>query len=303
MLVRISLLSPHFYVEFTASGQMVSVFGRVGLLPAKEFLHQAHNNLKEAWHLRISFSDDFAITLEETSMKFTKSLLSTAVAALASASLFAPVANAEVSGSVGVANMYYWRGLDLGTGDPQVSGDLKFSESGFYAGIWGGSGDSVGGTEYDLYIGYGNTIGDIFKYDFSLWTYSYPSAPETSTSTSYKVVGSNVVAEDVVTPLDPFNTPGELSEAVLTLGVGPVSLTYMDNIAGGTGYWYSTISATFDKFTILYGLHETDLAHVDLSYAYNDRLSFKIGKVVDDVDGTFDDDVKFIASYSLPIGD
>lgn len=236
-------------------------------------------------------------------MKLTKSILATAVAALASASFLAPVANAEVSASVGVSNMYYWRGLDLGTGDPQVSGDLKFSESGFYAGIWGGSGDSVGGTEYDLYVGYGNTIGDIFKYDFSLWTYSYPSAPETETTTTYTVVGNTVVANEEVTAIDPFNTPGELSEAVVTLGVGPVSLTYMDNIAGAPGYWYSTLSATFDKFTILYGLHEMDLAHVDLSYAYSDRLSFKIGQVVDDVDGAFDDDVKFIASYSLPLGD
>lgn len=237
-------------------------------------------------------------------MKFTKSLLATAAAALASASLFAPVANAEVSASVGVANMYYWRGLDLGTGDPQVSGDLKFSESGFYAGAWGGSGDSVNGTEYDLYIGYGSTIGDIFKYDFSLWTYSYPSAPESLTTTTHKIVGNTVVTDEVVTPLDPFNTPGELSEAVLTLGAGPVSVTYMDNIAGVTGYWYATISATFDKFTILYGKHESAFgAHVDLSYAYSDRLSFKIGKVVDDEDGTVDDDVKFIASYSLPLGD
>lgn len=238
-------------------------------------------------------------------MKLTKSILATAVAALASASFLAPVANAEVSASVGVSNMYYWRGLDLGTGDPQVSGDLKFSESGFYAGIWGGSGDSVGGTEYDLYIGYGNTIGDIFKYDFSLWTYTYPSASEVDTSTIYTVGEGGVVeAEEVTTPKDVvFNSPGELSEAVVTLGVGPVSLTYMDNIAGGSGYWYSTLSATFDKFTILYGLHEFDLAHVDLSYAYSDRLSFKIGQVVDDVDGGYDDDVKFIASYSLPLGD
>lgn len=230
-------------------------------------------------------------------MKFTKSLLATAAAALASASLFAPVANAEVSASVGVANMYYWRGLDLGTGDPQVSGDLKFSESGFYAGAWGGSGDSASGTEYDLYVGYGNTIGDIFKYDFSLWTYSYPSVAEYGDDPSTLIVESDAY-------LDPANEPGELSEAVLTLGAGPVSVTYMDNIAGGTGYWYATISATFDKFTILYGKHESKYgAHVDLSYAYNDRLSFKIGKVVDDEDGTVDDDVKFIASYSLPLGD
>lgn len=236
-------------------------------------------------------------------MKLTKSILATAVAALASASFLAPVANAEVSASVGVSNMYYWRGLDLGAGDPQVSGDLKFSASGFYAGIWGGSGDAALGTEYDLYVGYGNTIGDIFKYDFSLWTYTYPSAPESVTSTTYSVVEGDVVENEVVTAVDAFNTPGELSEAVVTLGVGPVSLTYMDNIAGGTGYWYSTLSATFDKFTILYGLHESDLAHVDLSYAYNDRLTFKLGQVVDDLDGAVDDDVKFIASYSLPLGD
>lgn len=236
-------------------------------------------------------------------MKLTKNLLASAVAVLASASFLAPVANAEVAASVGISNMYYWRGLDLGNGTPQVSGDLKFSESGFYAGAWGGSGDTSGGTEYDLYMGYGNTIGDFFKYDFSLWTYTYPSAPESATSTTYTIVGGSVVAKDVTTPIDAFNTPGELSEAVLTLGAGPVSLTYMDNIAGGTGYWYATLSATFDKFTILYGLHETDLAHVDLSYAYSANLSFKIGAVVDDMDGAVDDDPKFIASYTLPLGD
>ena len=64
----------------------------------------------------------------------------------------------------------------------------------------------------------------------------------------------------------------------------------------------TTLSATFDKFTILYGLHENDLAHIDLSYAYSANLSFKIGAVVDDVDGTFDNDPKFIASYTLPLG-
>lgn len=37
------------------SGQVFSALERVGLLPAKEFSHQAHNNLKEAWHLRVSF--------------------------------------------------------------------------------------------------------------------------------------------------------------------------------------------------------------------------------------------------------
>jgi uncharacterized protein (TIGR02001 family) len=221
-------------------------------------------------------------------MKFTKTLLAASVAAsLTAASVFAPVANAEVTGSVGVANMYYWRGLDLGNGDPMVSGDLKFSESGFYAGIWGGSGDSTFGTEYDLYAGYGNTIGEMFKYDISVWSYSYPSATE------------EVDGEKVDASVD----PGDLSEAVITLGAGPVSFTYMDNIAGGSGYWYATLGATFGAFSLTYGLHETDLAHVDFGYAYNDKLTFKIGKVIDDVDGEFNDKAKFVVSYNLPIGD
>jgi uncharacterized protein (TIGR02001 family) len=221
-------------------------------------------------------------------MKFSKSTLATTTAALVLASLYTPVAKAEVAATVGIANMYYWRGMDQGNGDPQVSGDLKYTESGFYSGIWGGSGDALNGTEYDLYIGYGNTVGDLFKYDLSLWTYAYPTLSE--------------VNEDG-DKIDPLNDPGELSEAVLTLGCGPVSVTYMDNIAGITGYWYATVSATFDKFTILYGKHESTYgAHVDLSYAYSENLSFKIGKVVDDLDGKVNNKPKFIASYTLPLG-
>ena len=30
--------------------------------------------------------------------------------------------------------------------------------------------------------------------------------------------------------------PGDFSEAVLNIGLGPVSLTYKDNISGGTGW-------------------------------------------------------------------
>ena len=64
---------------------------------------------------------------------------------------------AEVSASVGIANMYYWRGLDLGDdgATPAVSADLNVSSGGAYAGIWTSSGDHGAGTEYDLYAGYG----------------------------------------------------------------------------------------------------------------------------------------------------
>src|SRR5690606_11738578 len=110
--------------------------------------------------------------------------------------------------SVGISNMYLWRGFDLGYGDASVNGGLEFSTSGFYAGAWAGSGDVTSGNEYDLYAGYGGEVGG-FSYGISAWTYSYP---------------------------DIELAPGDLSEVVATVGFGPVALTYYDNISGGSGY-------------------------------------------------------------------
>src|SRR5690606_30558758 len=104
-------------------------------------------------------------------MKFSKKMLAGSVAVSAMAlSAVAPVANAEVSASVGVANMYLWRGFNLGDdgssgslGNPAVWGDINFSASGFTAGIWTSSGDTFAGTEYDLYAGYSGEVND-FSY-------------------------------------------------------------------------------------------------------------------------------------------
>ena len=215
-------------------------------------------------------------------MKFSKKLLVSSIAASAMAfSALAPVANAEVSASVGVANMYYWRGLDLGNGDPAVSGDIHVSTNGVYAGIWGSSGDAAAGTEYDLYLGYGGEAGG-FSYDVSVWNYNYPSATDEF-------------------GLDASPDIGDLTEVVGSVGFGPVTATYFHGVQDLEDYWYATLEASFDKFSIKYGLHEHDLAHIDLSYAYNDNLTFMLGQVVDDVDEAFDDDLKFVVSYSLPI--
>lgn len=215
-------------------------------------------------------------------MKFSKKLLVSSIAASAMAfSALAPVANAEVSASVGVANMYYWRGLDLGNGDPAVSGDIHVSTNGVYAGIWGSSGDAAAGTEYDLYLGYGGEAGG-FSYDVSVWNYNYPSATDEF-------------------GLDASPDIGDLTEVVGSVGFGPVTATYYHGVQDLEDYWYATLEASFDKFSIKYGLHEHDLAHIDLSYAYNDNLTFMLGQVVDDVDEAFDDDLKFVVSYSLPI--
>jgi len=86
----------------------------------------------------------------------------------------APTAQAEgtVSASAAVSNMYLWRGIDLGDGSPAVSGDLKYSIGGAYAGVWMSSGDDTLGNEYDYFVGWGTQAND-FIFDISLWNYNY----------------------------------------------------------------------------------------------------------------------------------
>ena len=211
-------------------------------------------------------------------MKMKQKLVAGAIALSAMAGFAVPAAHAEVSAAVGAANMYYWRGLDLGNGDPQIWGDLKVSGGGAYAGIWAASGDAGMGQEYDLYVGYGNSFGD-FTFDISVWSYNYPKPSE----------GGE--------PVD----PGDLVELVGMIGYGPIAFTYYENLEGADDYNYMTLAGTFGDFTIKYGVHEDDLAHVDLTYAYNDKLSFTLGKVVDDADGFYNDEAKIVVGFSLPI--
>lgn len=224
-------------------------------------------------------------------MKLSKLTSSLAAAALAASAAFAPVNAAEfggvdVSASAGVANMYLWRGFDLGYGDAAVSGDITVSAAGFYGTVWGSSGDATAGTEYDLILGYGGAVGD-FSYDVAVISYVYPT---------------DVSETDI----------GDFMEAILTVGYGPVSFSYYDNIEAkddtyGDGlqdYSYFTAGATFGAFGLLIGRHDfetgDDPTHLDLSYAYNDRLSFTVSKMVADEDEV-ESDAHFVVSYTLPL--
>lgn len=232
-------------------------------------------------------------------MKYLLKPIALSVAVLGSAGL-ATTANAELpagelAASAGVASMYLFRGIDMGDGSAAVYGDLVYSVGGAYVGVWGTSGDSTLGNEYDLIAGYNGEVGG-FSYGIGVINYNYSDAG----------LRDGVLGED-------DDTTGELTELVATLGYGPVSAAYYDNVAGLSGYEYYTLSGTMDKFTLLAGMHDyqdedADMTHVDLRFAYNDRLSFTLSKVVDDdsedesagIDG-YDDDLKFVVSYSLPI--
>ncbi len=208
-------------------------------------------------------------------MKVSNKLLTPLGIGIVASSIFSSYTNAEVTVSATAANMYLWRGIDLGQGDAALSGEIKYSNSGFYTGVWGSSGDVTNGNEYDLFLGYGGEIGNFF-YDVSYWSYIYPKAD-----------------------LD-F---GDVDDLVISLGTGPVGFTVYEALSDdGADARYITLSYATGDYNVLIGQHDdgSDTSeHIQAGYSYNENISFAVSKFLDD--DMFDDDVQFLVSYSLDI--
>ena len=218
-----------------------------------------------------------------------KTVLAASVAATMAAGLAAPsIAVAEVSGTVGVSNMYFWRGQDLTEGNAQVFGSLDYAHStGLYAGIWGSS--ELGGTEYDLYAGYAGSLGD-FSYDIAYVDYNYPNSGE--------YAGEYRDLQEVILSLGfaGFSAAGYFG--VGDYGRGDDAEDNEDN--------YFTVGYSYDKYGITVGTwdfeaDDANYTHVDLSYALTDELGFTVSKIVDSEGGNMDDtdDALFVVTYAL----
>ncbi len=216
------------------------------------------------------------------------------VTLLSVGALLAPVAYADskVSASVGVANQYLWRGMDLGLGKSKeiaVSGDVHVTNSnGAYVGTWASTGDADWGFEYDLYGGWGGKVGN-FDVDASLWTYANPEDDYNNDGVSGK------------------HDPGELVDGIVTVGRGPVKVGWYESLKGeadGDQYRYISTAYTKDKYSALYGQHlhsqGEDPGHLQLGYQVNDNLSFAVSKFVVNKEGV-DSSPHFLINYSLPL--
>ena len=190
---------------------------------------------------------------------------------------------AEVSASAAVANNYIFRGVLLGSGTPAVSGALDYAhDSGAYAGVWGTSGDTASGDEYDVYFGFGGESGE-FSYDLNVLTYIYPT-----------------LKSDF----------GQLTEVTASVGYGAIGLSVTAPVSDeadvfGNDYVYTKLSLGYEAFGLVVannaaedGGTATDYTHVDLSYQYNDNIAFGVSKIVD---GDISQRALFQVSYSLPI--
>jgi uncharacterized protein (TIGR02001 family) len=128
------------------------------------------------------------------------------------------VAQAEVTGNLGLTSDYRFRGISQSQNAPAVQGGIDYNHSsGFYIGNWNSSVRSQvytqgSGVESDLYAGWKKDIYKGLTLDVGSYNYFYPRAKTTGT-------GSN------------FDT----YEAFVGLGYGPVSAKYSRTI--GNGYF------------------------------------------------------------------
>jgi hypothetical protein len=240
--------------------------------------------------------------LEDLLMKMKQKLIASAIALSAMAGFAVPAAHADVAASVSASNMYYWRGFDL-NGGAALTADVNVSSNGFVAGLWTSSGDATMGTEYDIYAGYSGAAGD-FSYGVSVVSYNYANPHG-----AYDDDGKDET--DYVT-YKPVN-PGDYVEVVPFIGYGPFKLTYYGAVVAEHDYFsedygYVTAELNFEKFGIKYGLHSDKegsafdgVSHLDVTYKYNSKLSFTIGKVIDDNDGAAPDEAHFVVGLTLPI--
>lgn len=136
-----------------------------------------------------SSSPSSSSTSSSPSLSIVLATATFAVAALLSATPAAHAQSAQassphtLSGNVGIATEYRYRGIAQTDGDPTVQGGVDYAHaSGLYAGTWGsnvswlsdaGGGDVSSSVELDLYGGYKGAWGD-FGYDVGVLRYFYP---------------------------------------------------------------------------------------------------------------------------------
>lgn len=165
--------------------------------------------------------------------------------------------NLQIDVNFDVANLYLDSGYNLSVSKPMVLGNLQFTKTNtadIYSGITIVSGDAENGTEYDMYMGFGSSLGQM-NYDLNYRTKLYPN--------------QNIDA-------------GEVADLQLGLEYKDLSYEINYNVSSqianesNRSWSYMAVSANYDDFTLLVGKNNDALLHTDLSYAYNKNLNLTL---------------------------
>ena len=105
--------------------------------------------------------------------KFTPAAMATVIVCGGFASV-PTLAQAELTGNVGVTSNYIWRGVTQGSDESAISGGIDYAHaSGLYIGTWVSSLGGGNQYEHDIYLGYGVDAGPI-GLDIGAIKYIYP---------------------------------------------------------------------------------------------------------------------------------
>ena len=212
----------------------------------------------------------------------------TALAAvLATGTMFTTVAQAaSIEANVGFTTDYIWRGFTQNSGDTSFSGGVDYStDGGFYVGTWVGDITWDGASyELDVYGGYAGEAGAM-SYDVGYIQYMYPDK----------------------------TTDADFGEVYVTLGTGPVSVSYyyeVDNDDGSVDSGdntYLSLDYGMDLsedwgLSLHYGIYDVDAnadESIDMSLTLSKGdFSFSIVET-DDIAGPDDDDTRAVVSYGM----
>jgi uncharacterized protein (TIGR02001 family) len=228
-------------------------------------------------------------------MKFTKTVLASAVIA---ASGFAATAQAEddaVTMNIGVTSNYVWRGVTQSSDAASVSGGLDYAhESGLYIGTWIGSlGDSEDGgfpgAETDFYIGYGGEAGSM-TYDVGYVLYYYSDIQDGNFGEAYGSLGFG----DFSVGLN--YTAYSQADDDATFGEGGLHVSASYGFALSEEIGLSATVGTYD-FDTPNSTDNYEYAQVDVAKG---DFTLSISKVfADEVEGSpvWDEDTKFVISW------
>ncbi|MDX1588752.1 MAG: TorF family putative porin [Oleiphilaceae bacterium] len=189
----------------------------------------------------------------------------------------------SLTAGVDVSNIYLFRGFDLGAdsgGLGLISGWLEGSVAGAYAGVWAASGDASAGTEYDLYAGYGFNITDDIAVDLNVTNFIYPEQDKTQDQLGF----------------------ADFTEVGAGLTAYGAEFIYYNNVAGSPGYQYYSASYGIGPVSALVGVNDNDgdkNSHLDLSFQFNDELSFTASTILDSDDDSVRRSTLIAATYSL----
>ena len=201
-----------------------------------------------------------------------------------SAISFQVTATNGLSANVAATNNYLWRGLEQTSGDAAVSGGIDYADdSGFYAGTW--LSNAWGGTELDLYGGFGADINESMSYDVGFIYFAYPDIDDSDFSEVY----------------------GSFTFTNLTLGVAVLTSAAADNIDAGDSVYvnadYALTLGNEAEVNFHVGNYSGDFSTDSTDFGVSiskDSFTFGVSKTDYD-DGGSSDDMKFYVSYSVDI--